>query len=192
MGNALQCRGRLSYHHRPRAQPAADHRAVAKADHPVWITFSRLGYIRPTRAGNLVLGSAGARNDQYSHHVDYQVAAIQAERWCQALPWLKDLAIVRGFAGITEYTPDGEPYIGACGAPGLFVAAGFHAEGFCPGPLVGKIIAELINGGESQVSLEAFRPERFADQLSQSRPLPPIVYPLDKMLGGATSSKRSW
>ena len=153
---------------------------------PCWVTFSGLGYIRPTRSGNLVLGSAGARNDQYSRHVDYQVAAIQAERWCQALPWLKDLAIVRGFAGITEYTPDCEPYIGAVpGAPGLYIAAGFHAEGFCPGPLVGKILADLINGGESRVSLEAFRPERFADQLSQSRPLPPIVYPLDKMLGGA-------
>jgi sarcosine oxidase subunit beta len=154
---------------------------------PCWVTFSGLGYIRPTRAGNLVLGSAGTRNDQYSQHVHYGTAAIQAERWCKALPWLKELAILRGFSGITEYTPDGEPYIGAVpGAPGLFIAAGFHAEGFCLGPLVGKILAGLISGNEPPISLQAFRPDRYANQVLGGGPLPAIPYPLDKMLNNPT------
>ncbi|MCU0484744.1 MAG: FAD-binding oxidoreductase [Anaerolineales bacterium] len=148
-----------------------------------WVTLSGLGYIRPTRSGNLVLGSAGTRNDQYSRHVDGYVAAIQAERWCKTLPWLQNLAIIRGFSGITEYTPDSEPYIGPVpGAPGLFVAAGFHAEGFCPGPLVGKILAGLINGGEAEVSLKPFRPDRFAKPNDGGSTVPPVTYPLDKML----------
>jgi sarcosine oxidase, subunit beta len=150
---------------------------------PCWVTFSGLGYIRPTQAGNLVLGSAGGRNDQYSQHVDYDTFAMEGKRRCQHLPWLKDISIIRGFSGITEYTPDHEPYIGpVSGAPGLYVAAGFDGQGFCPGPLVGKILAELINGGESCVSLDAFRPNRFSAQILEKRPLPAVEYPLDKLL----------
>ncbi len=154
---------------------------------PCWVSFSGLGYIRPTRTGNLVLGSAGTRNDQYSQHVHYETAVIQAERWCKVLPWLKELAILRGFSGITEYTPDGEPYIGAVpGAPGFFIAAGFHAEGFCPGPLVGKILAGLISGNELPISLEPFHPDRYAKLVLAGQPLPSIPYPLDKMLNNPT------
>jgi glycine/D-amino acid oxidase-like deaminating enzyme len=95
---------------------------------------------------------------------------------------MKDLSIIRAFAGITEYTPDGEPYIGAVpGAPGLYVAAGFHGEGFCPGPLTGKILAELISGNEPCVSLVPFRPDRFANDIRNGKAIPHIVYPFDKM-----------
>lgn len=150
-----------------------------------WISVRGFGYMRPTASGNLVLGSGGARNDNFSNHINYPSAKLHAETWCQYFPWLKDISIIRMFAGITEYTPDSEPYIGAVpGAPGLFIAAGFHAEGFCPGPMVGKILAELITGNEPSVSLEAFRPDRFADQLKNGNSPPKIVYPLEKMFAG--------
>jgi sarcosine oxidase subunit beta len=142
-----------------------------------WVTISGLGYLRPTHSNNLVIGSAGTRNDQYSSHVNFHSIAIQAELLGRIIPWLKDISIIRAFSGITEYTPDSEPYIGAVpGAPGLYVAAGFSGEGFCPGPLTGKILAELISGNAPCVSLEPFRPERFAKNAN-----PQIVYPFDKM-----------
>jgi sarcosine oxidase subunit beta len=147
-----------------------------------WITIRGVGYLRPTRSNNLVIGSAGTRNDQYSYHVNYRSAAIQAGLLGKLIPWLKDLSIIRAFAGITEYTPDGEPYIGAIpGAPGLYIAAGFHGEGFCPGPLTGKILAELISGKEPSISLEPFRPDRFANILKDGGAIPDVVYPFDKM-----------
>jgi sarcosine oxidase subunit beta len=103
--------------------------------------------MRPTHSNNLAIGSAGARNDQYQYHVDYKTAAMQVRRLCNLLPWLKDISIIRAFSGITEYTPDSEPYIGAVpGVTGLYVAAGFAGEGFCPGPATGKILAEMICG----------------------------------------------
>ncbi len=152
---------------------------------PSWVSVRGFGYMRPTASGNLVLGTGGGRNDDYSRHVDYPSAALHAETWCQFLPWLKDISIIRIFSGITEYTPDSEPYIGAVpGAQGLYVAAGFHAEGFCPGPMVGKILAELITGNEPSVSLEPFRPDRFANQMKAGSSPPTIVYPLEKMFAG--------
>jgi sarcosine oxidase subunit beta len=148
-----------------------------------WVTISGLGYMRPTHSNNLVIGSAGARNDLYQYHVDYKSVAIQIRRLCNLLPWLKDITIIRAFSGITEYTPDSEPYIGAVpGVNGLYVAAGFAGEGFCPGPLTGKILAELINGTEPGVSLEPFRTDRFASTIGEGKTQPEVSYPLDKLL----------
>ena len=148
----------------------------------LWVTISGVGYMRPTRSNNLVIGSAGARNDQYSYQLDHDTAAILARRLCKVLPWMGSISMIRAFAGITEYTPDSQPYIGAVpGAPGLYVAAGFSGEGFCPGPVTGKILADVIGGNAPLVSLEAFRPERFAAALQNGAP-PPVHYPLDKLL----------
>jgi glycine/D-amino acid oxidase-like deaminating enzyme len=139
--------------------------------------------MRPTHSNNLVIGSAGARNDQYQCHVDYNAAALQIRRLCNLLPWLKELSIIRAFAGITEYTPDKEPYIGAVpGVSGLYIAAGFAGEGFCPGPLTGKILAEMICGIEPSISLEPFRPDRFATTINEGKTPPDVFYPLDKLL----------
>lgn len=147
-----------------------------------WVTVRGQGYMRPTVSGNLVLGTGGRRNDNYSRQVDIGHAAFQAKRWCQLFPWFKDVSIIRAFSGITEYTPDGEPYIGSVpGAPGLYVAAGFHGEGFCPGPMTGKILADLITRKEACVSLKPFRPDRFAVKMLAGNPPPPITYPFDNM-----------
>jgi sarcosine oxidase, subunit beta len=148
-----------------------------------WVTISGVGYMRPTRASNLVIGSAGARNDQYSYLLDHDPAAILAKRLCQVLPWMKTITMIRAFAGITEYTPDSQPYIGAVpGAPGLYMAAGFSGEGFCVGPITGKILAEMIAGNAPLVSLEPFRPDRFAQSIREGMPSPKVNYPLDKLL----------
>lgn len=147
-----------------------------------WVTISELGYLRPTRSKNLAIGSAGARNDEFKYNVNYNAAALEVRHLCRFIPWMKDLSIIRVFSGITEYTPDGEPYIGPVpGAPGFYVAAGFHGQGFCPGPLTGKILADLISGDEACVSLEPFRPDRFADIIKSGKAVPPITYPLDEL-----------
>jgi sarcosine oxidase, subunit beta len=147
-----------------------------------WVTVRGQGYMRPTVSGNLVLGTSGRQNDTYSRHVDFGNAAFQVKRWCEFFPWLKEASIIRAFSGITEYTPDTEPYIGSVpGVPGLYVAAGFSGEGFCPGPITGKIVAELITGNDPCVSLEPFRPDRFAVGMLAGNPSPKITYPFDNM-----------
>jgi sarcosine oxidase subunit beta len=130
--------------------------------HP-WLTIMGSIYLRQVVAGNIIIGLGGLANDTYEQFVDYHSLRQYAQLVCEALPWLEDARLIRAFAGITEYTPDGEPYIGAVpDVAGLFVAAGFHGQGFCVGPMAGKIIADLICGHSSPVSLMPFRPERFA------------------------------
>jgi sarcosine oxidase subunit beta len=147
-----------------------------------WVTIGGLGYMRPTHAKNFLIGSSGTRNDQYAYHVNFNSIAYQMERLGKLIPWMKDISIIRAFSGITEYTPDHEPYIGAVpGVPGLYIAAAFCGEGFCPGPLTGKILSELISGNEPIVSLAPFRPDRFVNVIKEGKNIPPINYPFDNM-----------
>ena len=61
-------------------------------------------------------------------------------------------------------TPDMLPTIGAVDQPsGLVLATGFSGHGFGMGPIVGRLLAELIQNGEPSLNLDAFRFSRFHD-----------------------------
>jgi sarcosine oxidase subunit beta len=148
-----------------------------------WVTIRGFGYMRPTASGNLVMGVGGGWNEHYSTHIDINGAALQAACWNTFFPWLRDISIIRIFAGITEYTPDKDPYIGVVpNVSGMYVAAGFHAHGFCPGPMAGKTVADLIMGKEPNISLKPFKPDRFDLDIKAGKPLSPINYTLDRVL----------
>lgn len=148
----------------------------------LWVSMRGQGYMRPTLSNNLVLGTSGARNDDYLRHIDYEKVKIQSERMCKLFSWLGDVHILRAFAGITEYTPDGDPYIGTIpGIQGFLVAAAFHGQGFCLSPMVGKILADLITGKESEVDLQYFRPDRHSEAIKSGKAIPQVVYPFDKL-----------
>jgi sarcosine oxidase subunit beta len=58
--------------------------------------------------------------------------------------------------------PDGIPVIGAGAAPGAFHAFGFCGHGFALGPVVGRLIAELVMSGEASLPIAAFGISRFS------------------------------
>ena len=147
-----------------------------------WVTISGLGYMRPTHSNNLVIGSAGARNDQFLCHVDYPTAAVQVRRLCNLLPWLKDISIIRAFQELLNTLPIANPISGPYRSFRPIRRDGFAGEGFCPGRLTGKILAEMICGIEPSVSLKPFRPDRFATALNGGNTHPDVSYPLDKLL----------
>jgi len=128
-----------------------------------FLTVMEKGYLRQAPAGNVIIGIGGLPNEALEQYVDFASVRQQVANTIEVFPWIRDVNLIRTFAGITEYTPDGEPYIGAVpGVKNLFVAVGFHGQGFCVGPMTGKILAELIEGGESPVSLAPFQPDRFS------------------------------
>lgn len=74
------------------------------------------------------------------------------------------LDIERAWAGYTDTTPDAIPVIDAPGSPaGLVIATGFSGHGFGMGPIVGRLVAELVVDGQPSLPLTAFRLGRFAD-----------------------------
>ncbi|MEO6453772.1 MAG: FAD-dependent oxidoreductase [Ginsengibacter sp.] len=65
--------------------------------------------------------------------------------------------------GFRPCTPDGLPYIGYSKKVSNLIIAGGHAmSGLSLGPATGKIVAELANGVNTSVNIDAFAPERFS------------------------------
>jgi glycine/D-amino acid oxidase-like deaminating enzyme len=76
------------------------------------------------------------------------------------LPGVADLRLDRVMLGLRPVPVDGLPVVGAMrGADGLYVAA-MHS-GVTLGPLVGRLAAGEILGGEGAALLAPFRPDRF-------------------------------
>jgi sarcosine oxidase subunit beta len=60
-------------------------------------------------------------------------------------------------------TPDRHPIVGVTPVEGLFVAAGFSGHGFQHGPIVGKLLAELVvQGAARSIDISALAYDRFA------------------------------
>lgn len=78
------------------------------------------------------------------------------------LPALAALEVETSWAGILDTLPDVVPVLGpVAGLPGLLVATGFSGHGFGPGPMAGKVMAELAAGRSSPVDVSGLSPERF-------------------------------
>lgn len=117
--------------------------------------------IEPTAHGNFVLGStrgfvgfdSGVTRAGLQHIVR-NVTSI--------LPALRRRNIVRVFAGLRPYTPDGLPILGrVTGLDGFIMAAGHEGDGIALAPITGEIIADLIANNRMDFLLEAYKLERF-------------------------------
>lgn len=78
-------------------------------------------------------------------------------RMLRLLPSLKDVKIIRQWAGSYTMTPDGSPIVGSTPLEGLFVAVGMSGHGFMLGPALGELLAELIISGVPSIPLDEFR-----------------------------------
>jgi sarcosine oxidase subunit beta len=115
--------------------------------------------------GTVVIGGAHlAEHDLDTQTTSIDLAKLKASaRTVLALfPHMRDVPIVRTWAGLEAFMPDHIPVIGpSAKAPGVFHAFGFSAHGFQLSPVVGRIISELIVDGRSSLPIEPFRIGRF-------------------------------
>ncbi|RIK45046.1 MAG: hypothetical protein DCC58_07435 [Chloroflexi bacterium] len=80
------------------------------------------------------------------------------------IPATSELRIRRSWAGLIDTTPDAIPVIGPVDAPqGFIFATGFSGHGFAMGPIVGKVLAELIVDGAPSIDLHDLAYSRFAE-----------------------------
>ena len=80
------------------------------------------------------------------------------------LPQTAAVGIDRSWAGYIDMTPDLLPTIDRLERPaGLVLATGFSGHGFGMGPIVGRLVSELVLDGRPSLDLTAFRFARFSD-----------------------------
>ncbi len=117
--------------------------------------------IDQTSSGNFLLGST-REFVGFDTQTTHQAMTNIATQAMHIIPQLKDTHIIRAFAGLRPYTPDGMPILGNVdGVEGFIVAAGHEGDGVALSPITGEVIAELIDTNTTPISLNEFRLERF-------------------------------
>jgi sarcosine oxidase subunit beta len=80
----------------------------------------------------------------------------------EVFPPLAGAGIRSTWSGLYEMTPDRHPIVGPTTVSGLWVAAGFSGHGFQHGPIVGKLVAEMVSEGAARtVDVSDLRYQRF-------------------------------
>ena len=115
--------------------------------------------------GTLLIGG-GHRGrcdrDSGANTLNFKGLALSARTVTELFPMLREVRVVRCWGGIEGVMPDEIPVIGPSRtAEAAYHAFGFSAHGFQLGPIVGRIIAELVTEGHSSLPIEAFRIDRF-------------------------------
>ncbi|MCH7626618.1 MAG: FAD-dependent oxidoreductase [Chloroflexi bacterium] len=78
------------------------------------------------------------------------------------LPSLADAELVQQTACLRPLSADGLPILGAVpGLEGAFVATGAGRKGILLGPAMGRLTADLVLNGKTDIPIEAFAPARF-------------------------------
>lgn len=148
-------------------KPRRDQMAITESIDPVVAPFlsmpGNFGYYVQTCHGNLLLAHVIRPGEPYDRRVTLFGITFQARRTLELFPELKYVSVIRSYGGINDQTPDRLPIIGeAQGIDNFLIVAGFSGHGFCLGPAIGRLICQRILGSTLDVSLDAFRYDRFA------------------------------
>ncbi len=133
---------------------------------PVLGAASRKLSFKQMHNGTLLIGGAHLAELDFKAErtvMDWRKLAVSARTVTTLFPQLKDVRIVRTWAGLEAFMPDQLPVIGPSSrALDAYHAFGFSAHGFQLSPVVGRILSQLILDGRSELPIEPFGIERFA------------------------------
>ena len=116
----------------------------------------------------LIGGGHQGRADPASNQtlLNFKGLAASADTAAILFPCLRGAQIVRCWAGIEGAMPDEIPVIGASAADGAYHAFGFSGHGFALGPIVGRIIADLVTTSKTDLPIDAFDIDRFRNPVT--------------------------
>lgn len=116
--------------------------------------------------GNVIIGGGWpGQFDPVAGKAVTLIESIEGNLWVaqRVVPLIGQLRMLRSWATLGVMI-DGAPIIGEHPShPGFFNAVG--ANGFTMGPILGKIIAELVTRGEAPTDIRPFSVERFGSQI---------------------------
>ncbi len=137
--------------------------AVDKIQDPMVISFHHHLYIQQQPHGPFIMGH-GDPNEPKSFNIksSWQSAVGIAKAVSEVLPPLKDLKIVRQWAGLYDMSPDGQPVLGESPeVKGFYTAAGFSGHGFMIAPYTAKLMAQSVLGEETEMDIDMLNYHRF-------------------------------
>jgi sarcosine oxidase subunit beta len=134
---------------------------------PMVVDMTTGFHYRPEGRGLLMAWNDPEETPGFKTNFDPAFIEKVLTRGVSRLPVLEEAEVnpKRAWAGLYEMTPDHHPVIGQVKSlPGMFLANGFSGHGVMHSPATGRIVADLITSGHSElVDTEMLGVERFAE-----------------------------
>lgn len=118
-------------------------------------------YLVQSSRGELVIGGGADPYQLYSTRSTLDMKEHLAEGSVHLFPFLKNVRLLRQWAGIVDMTPDYSPIMGRSSVGGLWLDCGWGTWGFKATPVAGKRMAECIATGQVPEILQPFALDRF-------------------------------
>jgi len=141
---------------------AKHHPETLKNDHSLKAKLGVGIALTQSHKGNILFG--GTR-EFVGYDTQNSVDGIMeaAKNAIHLVPGLSHMKLIRLMGGVRPYPPDSKPLIGFVNQlEGFFMAAGHEGDGICLAPASGKLVADLIVDGSTDIPAAAsFDPNRF-------------------------------
>ena len=131
---------------------------------PMLMSFSENFYFQQLPDGGILGGYGDPKNEVIGGNIDstWQFARTMAKKMVKLVPVLKDVRMVRQWAGLYNMSPDAQPILGEHPKlKGFYLSVGFSGHGFMLAPVTGRLIAELILDGETYIPIDRLDLGRF-------------------------------
>lgn len=129
---------------------------------------SEKGYLVPRRDGRIVAGST-LEDAGFEKRVTQDGISKILDAACELVPALSAAKTLETWAGLRPGTPDDLPILGSTAFEGLLAATGHYRNGILLAPATARVIKEQILTGRSDPSISRFSPQRFFQDVHDSR-----------------------
>jgi len=130
---------------------------------PMVISHDSGVYLRQTMRGELIGGIGDPEEpSSYNMRSGHRFLFRFAKEATRLFPVLRDVSVMRQWAGLYDMAEDGTPIIQEIPSiQRLLLACGWSGHGFMLSPIVGKLLAEQVLYRKTSLSLEPFSLRRF-------------------------------
>lgn len=130
---------------------------------PMVMSFYHNIYCQQSPHGSFIMGLGHPDEPEgYNIKSSWQFLEEMAAKLVSIMPQLKELNVIRQWAGLYDMCPDRTPILGS--SPELsrfFTAAGFSGHGFMISPVTGQLMAEMVLGKPTLFPVDMFDAGRF-------------------------------
>lgn len=121
-------------------------------------------YAYQTDRGEVVIGGGVNHYPSYSQRSTLDMLESLSGHVLELLPALRDVNVMRQWAGLCDMTPDYAPIMGKVdGLDDFFISCGWGTWGFKAAPIAGKCMAEMIFTGRVPELIKPFSLSRFRE-----------------------------
>ncbi|MFB6184227.1 MAG: NAD(P)/FAD-dependent oxidoreductase [Haloarculaceae archaeon] len=125
-------------------------------------------YIRPDFGDGILVATHHTGEevdpDHYDERPDRETVLELSERLQSFVPELDDARVRGQYCGVYSTTPDHDFIVDQAGPEGCYIGCGFSGHGFKHAPGVGRMLADLVVDGDTDVvDVEFFSYDRFED-----------------------------